>query len=329
MGVLIVSTKEHSTVFHLEFEDNRLLPTLFGQLDENLKIIEQRLSVSLVSRGNKVAIYGPDDATIEAAQALRILYRRIQQGSPIDEDDVDSAVRMVSSPYGEEGSTDLLSIKTKKRVIQPRTPGQAEYIEALKSNELVFGVGPAGTGKTYLAVAIGVSMMLQGKVDRIILSRPAVEAGEKLGFLPGDLKEKVDPFLRPLYDALHDMLPSDVVIKKLASGEIEVAPLAFMRGRTLSSAFVILDEAQNTTPMQMKMFLTRLGPHSRMVINGDVSQVDLPSNITSGLITALQTLSGVDEIGFVYLSEKDVVRHHLVSKIVEAYSRNESKNTKS
>lgn len=314
----MTSSKDTSAVFHLEFEDNRFLPSLFGQLDHNLKMIEKALGVSLVSRGNKLAIYGADDSTINAAQVLRSLYRRLQQGKTLEDGDVDAAIRMIKLDQKEEPH-DALSIKTKKRVIQPRTPGQAQYIESLRNHELVFGVGPAGTGKTFLAVAIGVDLMLQGKIDRIILSRPAVEAGEKLGFLPGDLKEKVDPFLRPLYDALYDMLPSEMVVKKLVSGEIEIAPLAFMRGRTLSSAFVILDEAQNATPMQMKMFLTRLGPHSRMVINGDISQVDLPSNVQSGLIDALNRLEGIPEIGIVHLTDKDIVRHSLVSKIVVAY----------
>ncbi len=319
---MTTSHKDSSAVFHLEFEDNRFLPILFGQLDQNLKIIEKRLLVSLVSRGNKVAIYGSDNSTIEAAQILRSLYRRIQEGKTIDADDLETSIRMAGTNHSvTENATDSLAIHTKKRLIQPRTPGQASYIEALRHHELVFGVGPAGTGKTYLAVAIGVELMLQGKIDRMILSRPAVEAGEKLGFLPGDLKEKVDPFLRPLYDALHEMLPPELVLKKMLNNEIEVAPLAFMRGRTLSSAFVILDEAQNATPMQMKMFLTRLGPHSRMVINGDVTQVDLPSNVQSGLQDALNKLSHVEEIGIVHLTDKDVVRHPLVSTIIKAYDR--------
>ena len=210
-------------------------------------------------------------------------------------------------------------LKTKKRHIYPRSAVQAEYIQAMMNNELVFGLGPAGTGKTYLAVALAVSMMLEGVIDKIILSRPAVEAGENLGFLPGDLKDKVDPYLRPLYDALYEMLPSDQVDKKIALGEIEIAPLAFMRGRTLSNAFVILDEAQNTTPMQMKMFLTRLGENSRMVVNGDLSQVDLPRGVISGLRDALEVLKGTANIASVRFSASDVVRHGLVAKIVKAY----------
>lgn len=216
-------------------------------------------------------------------------------------------------------------LKTKKRYIYPRSATQAKYITEMMQNELVFGLGPAGTGKTYLAVALAVSMMLEGAVDKIILSRPAVEAGENLGFLPGDLKEKVDPYLRPLYDALYEMLPAEQVDKKLALGEIEIAPLAFMRGRTLSNAFVILDEAQNTTPMQMKMFLTRLGENSRMVVNGDLSQVDLPRGVISGLRDALDTLKGISNIGSVTFSANDVVRHGLVAKIVKAYEEKSKK----
>ena len=218
-----------------------------------------------------------------------------------------------------------LVLKTKKRHIYPRSATQAEYIQTMMQNELVFGLGPAGTGKTYLAVALAVSMMLEGTIDKIILSRPAVEAGENLGFLPGDLKEKVDPYLRPLYDALYEMLPAEQVDKKITLGEIEIAPLAFMRGRTLSNAFVILDEAQNTTPMQMKMFLTRLGENSRMVVNGDLSQVDLPHGVISGLRDALDVLKGTPNIASVRFTAEDVVRHGLVAKIVQAYEKKSKK----
>ena len=214
-----------------------------------------------------------------------------------------------------------LTLRTRKRHIQPRSQTQAEYVRAMRDYEMVFGLGPAGTGKTFLAVAKAVSLMLEGQIDKIILSRPAVEAGENLGFLPGDLKEKIDPYLRPLYDALYDMLPHDIVDKKLELGEIEVAPLAFMRGRTLTNAMVILDEAQNTTPMQMKMFLTRMGENSRMVINGDLSQTDLPRGVQSGLSDALDVLRNVKDIGIVTFTEKDVVRHGLVSAIVKAYDK--------
>lgn len=214
-----------------------------------------------------------------------------------------------------------LTLKTKKRQIYPRTKTQAEFVQAMNSAEMVFGIGPAGTGKTFLAVAKAVSLMLEGKIDKIILTRPAVEAGENLGFLPGDLKEKIDPYLRPLYDALYDMLPTDQVDRKLEMGEIEIAPLAYMRGRTLSNAMVILDEAQNTTPMQMKMFLTRLGENSRMVINGDLSQTDLPRGVESGLAESIRILKNIEEIKIVEFTEKDVVRHGLVSKIVKAYEQ--------
>ncbi len=214
-----------------------------------------------------------------------------------------------------------LTLKTKKRQIYPRTKTQAEFVQAMNASEMVFGIGPAGTGKTFLAVAKAVSLMLEGKIDKIILTRPAVEAGENLGFLPGDLKEKIDPYLRPLYDALYDMLPSDQVDRKLEMGEIEIAPLAYMRGRTLSNAMVILDEAQNTTPMQMKMFLTRLGENSRMVINGDLSQTDLPRGVESGLAESIRILKNIEEIKIVEFTEKDVVRHGLVSKIVKAYEQ--------
>lgn len=230
---------------------------------------------------------------------------------------------MNNNPQFEEEPTPVsnLTLKTKKRHVNPRTPNQGKFIEAMNKYDMVFGLGPAGTGKTFLAVAKAVSAMLEGKVDKIILTRPAVEAGESLGFLPGTLKDKIDPYLRPLYDALYDMLPGEIVEKKIETGEIEVAPLAYMRGRTLSHAVVILDEAQNTTPMQMKMFLTRLGEGSRMIINGDLSQTDLPRGVTSGLVDAVRILKNIDDIGFVEFTDKDVVRNSLVSKIVSAYNK--------
>lgn len=229
---------------------------------------------------------------------------------------------MNNNPQFEEEQTSAsnLTLKTKKRHVNPRTPNQGKFIEAMNKYDMVFGLGPAGTGKTFLAVAKAVSAMLEGKVDKIILTRPAVEAGESLGFLPGTLKDKIDPYLRPLYDALYDMLPGEIVEKKIETGEIEVAPLAYMRGRTLSHAVVILDEAQNTTPMQMKMFLTRLGEGSRMIINGDLSQTDLPRGVTSGLVDAVRILKNINDIGFVEFTDKDVVRNSLVSKIVLAYN---------
>ncbi len=299
-----------------EFDDNTLIPMLVGPHNTHLDHIERELGVEMHVRGNAVTIAGPGNIVAEAESVLAALYDRLREGKDIEASDVDSAIRMsghVMKP-GED-----LTLHTRKRHISPRTPMQAEYVRTMNRRELVFGLGPAGTGKTYMAVAKAVSMMIKGEVDRIVLSRPAVEAGERLGFLPGDLREKVDPYLRPLYDALYDMLPGDQVIKRLSSGEIEVAPLAFMRGRTLANAFIILDEAQNTTPMQMKMFLTRLGEHSRMVVTGDLSQIDLPSGTTSGLKDCLEVLDEVEGLGVVRFTERDVVRHSLVTSIVRAY----------
>jgi phosphate starvation-inducible PhoH-like protein len=325
----------------LQFDDNSLLPLLYGEHDQHLARIEQRLGVSLVSRGNRLAIEGPPGAQQLARAALDALYDRLKRGRPVGGAEVDAALRMAiegddanaaSTAGGDKSAAralggDMLarfvgadnSILTRKRHIFPRTPTQAAYIRALMDHELVFGLGPAGTGKTYLAVGMAVAMLLAGRVDRIILSRPAVEAGERLGYLPGDLREKIDPYLRPLYDALYDMLPADQVAKRTASGEIEVAPLAFMRGRTLANAFVILDEAQNTTPTQMKMFLTRLGENGRMAVTGDPSQIDLPRGVDSGLDVAQDVLHGVDGISFIRFTKKDVVRHPLVTRIVSAY----------
>src|SRR6185312_5110111 len=248
------------------------------------------------------------------------------RGLDVDGAAVDAAIRLAADGPGRSGAPlwgEGDEIRTRKRRISARSANQAAYIRALRQHELVFGLGPAGTGKTYLAVATAVDMMMSGAVERIVLSRPAVEAGERLGFLPGDLREKVDPYLRPLYDALHDMLPGEQVMKRLNSGEIEVAPLAFMRGRTLANAFVILDEAQNTTPVQMKMFLTRLGEDARMAVTGDLSQIDLPRGTRSGLADALETLTGVEGIGTVRFTEADVVRHPLVARIVKAYDARE------
>ncbi|MCD6074683.1 MAG: putative PhoH-like protein(phosphate starvation-inducible protein with binding activity), partial [Rhodospirillales bacterium] len=250
--------------------------------------------------------------------ALNALYRRLKDGHDIEPADIDGTLRMNAGGAPDEPT---MAIATRKRSIMPRTPQQAAYLKAIDANDLSFGLGPAGTGKTYLAVAKAVENLLAGRVDRIILSRPAVEAGEQLGFLPGDMREKVDPYLRPLYDALNDMLPAQQVEKKLESGEIEIAPLAFMRGRTLANAFVILDEAQNTTPVQMKMFLTRLGNHARMVVTGDLSQLDLPRGIRSGLQDAMDVLQGVESVSFTTFTDADVVRHPLVARIVRAYAR--------
>ena len=309
---------------HMQFDDNSLLPQLYGERDRNLDRIERELGVSLVSRGNRLAIAGPRPSADVARTALASLYQRLQRGLEVDAAAVDAALKHASyrddAPWGESEE-----IRTKKRRIAPRGANQAAYIKALRTHELVFGLGPAGTGKTYLAVAMAVDMLMGGAVERIILSRPAVEAGERLGFLPGDLREKVDPYLRPLYDALYDMLPGDQVLKRLGSGEIEIAPLAFMRGRTLANAFVILDEAQNTTPVQMKMFLTRLGERSRMAVTGDLSQIDLPPRTRSGLQDALETLADESDIAVVNFTDADIVRHPLVSRIVRAYDRRDRK----
>jgi phosphate starvation-inducible PhoH-like protein len=312
----------------IDFADNRLLPLLFGEYDRNFARIEQSLGVRLSSRGNRVSVSGSPEAAGFAETALKSLYRRLEHGLPVDAAEVDAAVRMASMEATRalaEASGETPEIRTPKRHITPRSVGQAEYMRALANGQMVFGLGPAGTGKTYLAVAMAAHMLISGRVDRIILSRPAVEAGERLGFLPGDLREKIDPYLAPLYDALYDMLPADQVINRLNSGEIEVAPLAFMRGRTLSHAYVILDEAQNATRVQMKMFLTRLGEGSYMAITGDPSQVDLPPGTGPGLSHAVQTLEHIDAVRVVRFTGRDVVRHSLVTKIVQAYDKDEQR----
>ncbi|NNG04107.1 MAG: PhoH family protein [Inquilinus sp.] len=300
---------------------------LYGEHDSNLARIEHQLGVTLSSRGNRVTIRGEDAAAQKAVAVLNALWERLEKGLGVGGAEIDAVVHMASLPPGDGAATAAMEsfnrpengIRTRMRLIVPRTVNQTAYIAALRGCELVFGLGPAGTGKTYLAVAQAVAMLTEGRVDRIILSRPAVEAGERLGFLPGDMREKVDPYLRPLYDALFDMLPADQVAKYLETGTIEVAPLAFMRGRTLSNAFVILDEAQNTTAMQMRMFLTRLGENGYMVVTGDPSQIDLPTGVRSGLRDAIDILEAVEGVGMVRLDERDVVRHHLVTRIVRAY----------
>jgi phosphate starvation-inducible PhoH-like protein len=285
----------------------------------------------MVPRGNQLAISGSADAVTIAKQVVTSLYQRLKRGLEVDAGEIDAALRLNRVDEGLEpnlfdgNGKDGTAIRTARRHITPRTAMQAKYMRMLHEHELVFGLGPAGTGKTYLAVAVAVAMLTKGAVDRIILSRPAVEAGERLGFLPGDMREKVDPYLRPLYDALNDMLPGDQVVKRMTSGEIEVAPLAFMRGRTLAHSFVILDEAQNTTPMQMKMFLTRLGQGSRMAVTGDLSQIDLPSGQKSGLRDALDAVEGIQGIGAAHFTDVDVVRHPLVAKIVTAYDARDKK----
>ena len=310
---------------HLQFDDNRLLGLLFGEHDKYLNRIEQHLGVTILSRGNQLMVSGLAGPVDVAKSALRALYKRLEKGLMLSLAEVDAAMRMASESanrknFSEEFSSESTAIRTRRKQINARTPMQAEYMKLLQEKDLVFGLGPAGTGKTYLAVAMGVSMLLDNKVERIILSRPAVEAGERLGFLPGDLREKIDPYLRPLYDALYDMMPADQVLRRLASNEVEIAPLAFMRGRTLTNSFVILDEAQNTTSVQMKMFLTRLGEGSRMAVTGDLSQVDLPRGVRSGLRDATEVLRGVDGVGFTQFSDADVVRHPLVTRIVRAYA---------
>jgi len=309
----------------LQFDDNALLPLLLGDHDRHLVRIEQQLGVRLSCRGNRVAIAG-EPARVDMAQAaLTGLYRRLERGQGVSGSDVDTAIRLNAAEADPRlPLSDLPAIRTRRGAVGARSRGQAAYMEMLGTHEMVFSVGPAGTGKTYLAVAQAVAMLQAGSVDRIVLSRPAVEAGERLGFLPGDMKEKVDPYLRPLYDALHDMLPAEQVLRRIGNGEIEVAPLAFMRGRTLAHSFVILDEAQNTTPVQMKMFLTRMGEGTRMVITGDLTQIDLPAGQRSGLRDALETLEGVGGVGVTRLESRDVVRHPLVARIVDAYEQREA-----
>lgn len=305
----------------VEFEDNRLLPAVFGQHGRNLARIEQRLGVSLNNRGNLVTISGPVDAVEAARNALDRLYDSAGRGHQVDRAEVDAAVRMAEDSDGDTAVSAEPFIQTRRKRIVARSPNQANYMRTISDHEMVFATGPAGTGKTYLAVCAAVEMLIAGRVDRIVLSRPAVEAGERLGFLPGDMRDKVDPYMQPLYDALYDALPAEQVVKRLETGEIEIAPLAFMRGRTLSKAYVILDEAQNTTPVQMKMALTRIGENSRMVITGDLTQVDLPGGQRSGLADALETLAGVKGVEFVHFTQADVVRHELVTRIIQAYDR--------
>ena len=346
----------------LEFDNNRLLPELYGEHGKHLSRIEQTLDVSLANRGNQVYVSGQADNCARAEQVLTALYAHLERGAEVTGGDVDGALRLSlgrAAPQGDDDSSAEtgtsgsnnngknngkttsksngkgmakakklyggVALRTQRREVLPRSATQADYIAALLKNELVVGLGPAGTGKTYLAVAAAATMLVEGKVDRIILSRPAVEAGENLGFLPGDMRDKVDPYLRPLYDALYDMLPGPQVTRSLESGEIEIAPLAFMRGRTLSNSFVILDESQNATPMQMKMFLTRMGENSRMVITGDPSQIDLPFGAKSGLKDAMEILPKVRGVDIIRFGEEDVVRHDMVTRIVKAYNRRDAK----
>ena len=307
------------------FDKPQLLGRLFGEFDQNLVAIENRLGVYIAARGNKLQIEGEAGATARARDVLTGLYNRIVQGQDVDSGAVDAVIAMSSEPTldgiirHDVAEPPSVMIRTRKKTIVPRSAMQIRYMEALNRNDIIFALGPAGTGKTYIAVAQAVAQLITGSVDRLILSRPAVEAGERLGFLPGDMKEKVDPYLRPIYDALYDCLPAEQVERRIASGEIEIAPIAFMRGRTLAESFIILDEAQNTTPAQMKMFLTRFGQNSRMVVCGDPKQSDLPTGHVSGLNDAVSKLEGVEGIEMVRFGVGDVVRHPVVGRIVQAY----------
>lgn len=314
----------------IEFDEQTVLGALFGEFDANLVQIENRLGVYIGARGNKVQIEGPEDSVARAREVLKGLHQRLLQGQVLDAGMIEAQIAMSSEPTLEgiisgDAERPPIMIRTRKKTIVPRSAAQIEYMRALAKDDIIFALGPAGTGKTYLAVAQAVSQLMTGSVQRLILSRPAVEAGEKIGFLPGDMKEKVDPYLRPLYDALYDCMPPEQVERRLASGEIEIAPIAFMRGRTLADAFVILDEAQNTTREQMKMFLTRFGQNSRMVVCGDPKQVDIPGGPKmSGLNDAVERLEGVEGIAVSRFTAGDVVRHPIVGRIVEAYEGTET-----
>ena len=305
------------------FENNDILSSVCGEEDNNLKIIENEVGVKIIPRGNLISINGSQQIVKRTVLILKKLYESAEKNNQIDYGEIKGIINMTNEVSTKDinpsNIIDTLYVKAGKKILKPRSKKQKKYFELVKEKELVFCCGPAGTGKTYLAVAFAISMLKSGQVDKIILSRPAVEAGERLGFLPGDLKEKIDPYLRPIYDALNEMLPVGEVLKKIESGQIEIAPLAFMRGRTLSNAFIILDESQNTTSVQMKMFLTRLGENSKMIINGDLSQVDLPSGTKSGLRESMKILENLEDIGFIKFDDKDVVRNPLVSKIVFNY----------
>ena len=315
----------------LTFDDNALLQNLCGERNGNLKLIEKSLQVKLSLRGDQITLFGEDSDVKLAKRVLEELYGLLGEGYPLYPSDVNHAIQILSGKFKarlKDIFLDAVYVPSKKRIITPKSLAQKEYIEAIRSYDIVFGIGPAGTGKTYLAMATAISALNGGEISRIILVRPAVEAGEKLGFLPGDLAEKVNPYLRPLYDALHDMIDFEQTSAMLQRGVIEVAPLAFMRGRTLNDCFVILDEAQNTTSEQMKMFLTRLGISSKAVITGDVTQIDLPNGTTSGLIETMGILAGIQGLKFVYFTDKDVIRHRLVQDIIKAYERAEKKKRK-
>lgn len=327
-----VSDTTESGAVQMHLPDNRLAQELFGPHHNHLNYLGTKLEVHVLARGNHLTIKGK--RAQDAKAILDVFHSRLVNGSSFDSAEFERSVDKVAGSKDDTERRDALavaggladfSIKTRKKNILPRTENQAAYIQALRTHELAFGLGPAGTGKTFLAVARAVEMLINGEVERLILSRPAVEAGERLGFLPGDMKEKIDPYLRPLYDALHDTLGADQLERRMAAGEIEIAPLAFMRGRTLARAYIILDEGQNTTPVQMKMFLTRLGEGSRMVVTGDLSQIDLPSGQRSGLFDALETLSDVPGIAILQFDQNDVVRHRLVGSIIKAYDQRDAR----
>tara|TARA_Y100001980_G_C14479658_1_gene258370 strand:- start:52 stop:1047 length:996 start_codon:yes stop_codon:yes gene_type:complete len=318
----------------LRFSSNKLLIELCGQLDTNLSKIESWAGVQIVRRGNALSIYGAEDDCYLTRKLISDLYSDLERGKTLDERELDIYFQQIEdekvkqlknnkvSDGGVNKKVNYLEIKTQKKLVQARSSNQNSFVSSMLSKELVFGIGPAGTGKTYLAIAVGVSLFSQGLVEKIVLTRPAVEAGERLGFLPGDMKEKVDPYMQPLYDALNDFLPGKVVSKMYERGSIEIAPLAFMRGRTLKDSFIVLDEGQNASPSQMKMFLTRLGMGSRMVVTGDITQIDLPKGFKSGLVEATEVLSKMKEIDFIKFKDVDIVRHSLVRKIARAYEKN-------
>ena len=318
----------------LRFSSNKLLIELCGQLDANLSKIESWAGVQIIRRGNALSIYGAKDDCDLTRKLITNLYSDLEHGKTLDERELDVYFQQIEDQEVKQiknkktsnkivnKSSNYLEIKTQKKLVQAKSSNQNTFINSMLSRELVFGIGPAGTGKTYLAIAVGVFLFSQGLVEKIVLTRPAVEAGERLGFLPGDMKEKVDPYMQPLYDALNDFLPGKVVSKMYERGSIEIAPLAFMRGRTLKDSFIVLDEGQNASPSQMKMFLTRLGMGSRMVVTGDITQIDLPKGFKSGLVEASEVLSKMKEIDFIKFKDVDTVRHSLVRKIARAYEKN-------
>ena len=325
----------------LRFSSNKLLIELCGQLDTNLSKIESWAGVQIIRRGNALSIYGAKDDCDLTRKLITNLYSDLEHGKTLDERELDVYFQQIEDQEVKQiknkktsnkivnKSSNYLEIKTQKKLVQAKSSNQNTFINSMLSRELVFGIGPAGTGKTYLAIAVGVFLFSQGLVEKIVLTRPAVEAGERLGFLPGDMKEKVDPYMQPLYDALNDFLPGKVVSKMYERGSIEIAPLAFMRGRTLKDSFIVLDEGQNATPSQMKMFLTRLGLGSRMVVTGDITQIDLPKGFRSGLVEASEVLSNIKEIDFIKFNDVDIVRHSLVRKIARAYEENSIVSLKS